>query len=205
MFETTVTALLEEKFVCEFSDPKNYHFLQNAENIEDIRQFVGRLGRTLKTTESDSAWYLGLKTIDDKNALRARFKKIKHEIAPIMVFMRTAMEAEGSDRVMTAGDHLQYDRLLNRIGESASLQEQLRGMAKFGREYESTDISTSARLIRVIDALVAQGYLHCTDKEARKYRVTGKIEYFHEVLQFIFDHEMAEEPIVIPPKNGELF
>lgn len=49
------------------------------------------------------------------------------------------------------------------------------------------------------------GYLVLANPEREIYRVTGKIEYLQEVVEFLMSHEGVVEELDDEPENASLF
>ena len=60
-------------------------------------------------------------------------------------------------------------------------------------------------LERQLKRLRENGYLVLANPEREIYRVTGKIEYLQEVVEFLMSHEGVVEELDDEPENASLF
>ena len=67
------------------------------------------------------------------------------------------------------------------------------------------DGTLRSALERQLKRLRENGYLVLANPEREIYRVTGKIEYLQEVVEFLMSHEGVVEELDDEPENASLF
>lgn len=200
MFDDIVSRLLEGEFICEVSDPHGFSFLASTAtrngmtNADDVNQYLGRLKRKLSTTNSGTAYFSSRTDIDDrgKRAAKALFAEMKNNLRLLVDFFKLVMDYTGNDYAVRPGQIVDLNQMVAKISENQSLVEALR---KVAIQCKGVGGDTDrVRAEKVIKKLRADGYLVETNKEADIYQFTGKIEFFHDVIDFLIQHDnIAEE------------
>jgi hypothetical protein len=89
-----------------------------------------------------------------------------------------------------------------KISENQHLGEALRAFAALGNEYRSNDPTQRAMLEKVLQQITKAGYL-IPDRERDHYQVTGKIDYFYQVMDFLAENEENIEDDTEKEPEGE--
>lgn len=204
MFETVVIKLLEGKFICNTAYPDLFEYLRSEGVRREVDGYLSRIGRRLATTPNVQAYYSAHAAVgqQERPEIRALFREIKHDLKPVLGFLNLAMQATNADTTLYAGDVIDFPTVLMRISENPHLGEALRGFASLGKEYGSSDSSQRAMLDKVLQQMTKSGYL-IPDRERDRYQVTGKIDYFYEVMDFLAENEENIEDDTDKEPEGE--
>jgi len=190
MFEAVIITLLEGRFLCNTAYPDLFRYLGEESTRREVDGYLSRIGRRLASTPHGQAYYAAHAAIGPKERVlvRALFREVKHELRPVLSFLNLVMQSTQRDETLSAGDVLDFSKLLVAITENSHLSEALRGFASLGKEFASNDSSFRAMLDKLLQQMVRTGYL-LPDKDRDRYQVTGKIDYFYEVLSFLAENE----------------
>lgn len=200
MFEQAIHALLAGDFICEFRQPALYSFLQDQDQHARVSRWVEEIGYRLSRLGDDGAYFLAHTRVDkdQRAAIRKQFAEIKTEHGPRMQFLMTVQQALGNDLMLTPGSLVDLPSLVERISNSPKLLEDFRSVLPY---LVGSRVTTSVHdnLKRALDGLRRDGYLIERNAEREIYMVSGKIDYLHQVIAFLLDHE----PSVVPeePSN----
>lgn len=190
MFESIITRLLEGEFICRASYPDLFEHLKDESVRREVDGYLFRIGRRLASTPNAQAYYAAHASIGprERAEVRTLFREVKHELKPVLGFLNLVMQTMNADKTLLAGDVIDFPTLLIKISESQHLGEALRSFAALGREYGSNDPSQRAMLEKVLQQMAKSGYL-IADRERDRYQVTGKIDYFYEIMDFLAENE----------------
>lgn len=204
MFEVVVIKLLEGRFICNSAYPDLFEYLRSEGVRREVDGYLSRIGRRLATTPNVQAYYSAHASVgqQERPEIRALFREIKHDLKPVLGFLNLAMQATNADTTLYAGDVIEFPTVLMRISENPHLGEALRGFASLGKEYGSNDSSQRAMLDKVLQQMTKSGYL-IPDRERDRYQVTGKIDYFYEVMDFLAENEENIEDDTDTEPEGE--
>lgn len=209
MFERTAIRLLEGGFVCESTMPECFRWLRLQEAQDEMSEFLGKIGRRLAVTPRGMAFYAVWKTIgnDERAEVRRVFASVKQSIRPMVHFLTLCMDAGSKNASPAPGDTVEYPALLKAITDNAHLLEVLRGFGLMGKDFAVTDSSAKGMLDKVVAQMEKAGYLAIFNEEQMTYRFTGKLDYFHQVVDFLLDHEgvaTAEQQKEDESQQGDL-
>lgn len=190
MFEQIIHSLLAGQFICQFRHPGLYEFLQDEDERNRVTQWVEAVGYRLSRLGEQGAFFLSCGAIDaDRRAgIRKQFKDIKTEQWPRMQFLMTAQHALENDLLLTPGSLIELPYLVDKISNSPKLTDDFRAVLPY---LNGARVSTSLHdnLKRTLDGMCSDGYLTVRNAEREIYMVTGKINYLHQVIEFLLDHE----------------
>jgi len=212
MFDKTVVALLEGEFICHTKYPDSFSQLKNESFRRQVNGYLTQIDRRLATTAHGDAYYMAYQKIEDKDReeIRLSFKKIKGGLRSVLHLLNLIMQAQCADQSIGAGDVIDFPKILHLISESPHLSEKLRELPSHGKEFVSSDSSLSALLNRALQHMEKAGYL-IQENKGDRYRVTGKIDYLYEVVDFLTENEQSireledHDPEVEKGENGRLF
>ena len=190
MFEQIIHSLLAGQFICEFRHPALYEFLQDEDERTRVTQWVEAIGYRLSRLGEQGAYFLSYGDVDAdrRTGIRKQFKDIKSEQWPRMQFLMTAQHALENDLLLTPGSLIELPNLVDRISNSPKLTDDFRAVLPY---LIGARVSTSLHdnLKRTLDGMCSDGYLAVRNVEREIYMVTGKIDYLHQVIEFLLDHE----------------
>lgn len=204
MFETLIVKLLEGQFICNAAYPDLFEYLKSEGVRREVDGYLSRIGRRLASTPNIQAYYAAHASVgpQERSEIRSLFREIKHDLKPVLGFLNLAMQATNADKTLYSGDVIDFPTVLLRISENPHLGEALRGFASLGKEYASSDSSHRAQLDKVLQQMTKGGYL-IPDRERDRYQVTGKIDYFYEVMDFLAENEEGIQDDTDKEPEGE--
>lgn len=191
MFEQAILLLLKGHFICETTQPQLFRWLKDEQHREDVSAYLAKIGRRLAMTAGNLAVYAAWTRIgsDERVEVRRVFASVKHTIRPVIQFLTLCMDASKMDSAPAVGDRIEYHALLRAVSENAHLLERLRSFTGMGKEFVSTDASPKGMLDRVLQQMERWGYLEPVNRDQVAYHFTGKLDYFHELIDFLQEHE----------------
>lgn len=207
MFEATVKRLLQGEFICEVAAEDCFRYLKHSEQRREVEAFLGKLGYRLAGTANQLAYYAAYQQIDGeaRGEIRRIFQTFRVELQPVVEWLDMMMQCQQQDVALSPGDSLSFSGLLKTIENNQALADRLQGFARF-KDFLSGDDSTKGRLEKLLKTLSAWGYLHLASRDTWVYKVTGKLDYFYQALQFIQEHEeLPLEQKEDDAQQGELF
>ncbi|MGK0523940.1 MAG: hypothetical protein ACI92N_001575 [Pseudomonadales bacterium] len=191
LFERTITALLQERVICEVSDDELYNYLLLQANQDSVNRFLVQINRTLRQTSAHDAFvcaYLDTSDADTKDAIRHQFRDVANNLEAFVQFLRLVMMLEANDRPVLPGDKLSEGAILDRIAAAPALESKLRSLAE--KKVFHTKRSDSAGQIRaVLSSLEKMGYLKPIGTSGSLYRATGRWSWLYDAMTFIQTHE----------------
>jgi len=187
MFETVVKQLLQGEFICAYTQPDSFQYLQHPEQHEKVDAFLQQLNYRLAHTPQKSAFYAAYQTIDEaaRSDIRKVFQRFRGELQPVVEWLELMMEASQQDKSIMTGDRLYF--------------------AKF-KSFTGSDTTLKTRLEKLLNTLADWGYLVLVDKDSLIYQATGRLDYFYQALDFIRDNEqIIDEASNEEPAQESLF
>jgi hypothetical protein len=204
MFEATVVALLKGAFICRTAYPDLFSYLEDGTVRDQVDTYLSQIGRRLAATPHEEAYYAAYRTVgpDERQEIRTLFKEVKYELRPVLNFLNLVMQAQRADRTLGTGDVIDFPQTLMRVSENPHLVEMLRGFPAMGKEFASSG-KERPLLERLLQQMVKSGYL-VPDRQGRdRFEVTGKIDYFYEVADFLAENEQAIREAQDQESEGE--
>lgn len=191
MFDRAAHALLMGQFVCEVSAPEEFRYLSDEGNRNALDAWLRKIGRRLNVTESGYAFYMAFEKVgpDERQEVKRTFAEIKHQLRPMINFMRLCMQAMRSEQAPTPGERIEFAAMLASITANAQLAEDLKSFPTLGKEFAVSDGTLRTILDRLFSQLTKSGYLSQIDREKEIYAFTGKVDYLDEALRFLMEHE----------------
>lgn len=197
-FRKTVEALLTGEFICPIKYPGFFRYLADEENAESVSSYVSRMGFTLgKVSESEnSAWVLFHSDIDSgdremEKAIRKEFQENQINVC-YFKWIGDGLRKES----ISMGDRISLRSFIDALKENRTLRESI--SVAIGKESDSEeDLCRS-----IIKTLTGRGYLSLSDDIESIYIVTGKIDYFYAMNDFLSEYyhldrkENEETPLV---------
>lgn len=185
--------LLSGTFICPHSHNHCFRLLESKEGAQKAETTLHALGRHLVQTPNGAAYFAAYSDPDnpsDRKAIAQQFEQIRSHVAPVVDFLTLAMNAGSPDSVLIPGDKVTFHDILAGVEERDAYKEDLKALGvspMFKRSQKHT--TTRDRLTVVMEELVNHGYLVLVDRESLFYVVTGKMDHFHGLIQFIVDHQ----------------
>ena len=181
--------LLAGEYICPIAFPPEYEQLQDDAVRTDVEAWLDQLGMRLARLGDDGAFFMAPAQLQPAQLNRVkdellRFRDVYGPWIRMLNLIRLAKE--GFHCVM--GDYVQVAELETAINESSTLEGQLRQLhgviANAAARHSNREF-----LKRLLEHLKADGLLVLVNPQSETYRVTGKIDQLHAVLEFIAEHE----------------
>lgn len=195
MFDAALRLLLSGAFVCETTAPAEYRYLQHETNQRLADEYLKKIGRRLAATGTGQAYFMAYADVGsgERPEIRRLFSEIKHDLRPLVNFLRFIMQTLRREETPTPGERIDFPAVFNAVSASPQLANELRGFATLGKDYTATDASVRGMLDKVFQQMTKGGYLLKIDQEREVYAFTGKIGYLYEVIEFLLANEQIAE------------
>lgn len=190
MFQNTVELLLQGQTICLVSQPEAYRYLSEPNLFAKVDEYLRLLNRRIKVIEEGLAFVACYCTIDDDNRqdIRHQLKEARDIFRPLVHFLDLAMTALIHDCAMRAGDTIRLSELLRGIENEPSLKQQLALLTNKG-VFKTHRSEISEQLNFILKKLADAGYVQRLDTGSTIYQITAKMNYIHEMIDFINDSE----------------
>lgn len=189
MFSTVVRALLAGDVICAVSSPDLFAYLSDAAKAEDVGAYLQRIDLKLAQSQRGSAYYAAClaESTETRKVAKENFKEVKQVDRPLVFFMDLLMRAMHNDDYLMPGSVIEASKLMASIDANPSFRSELQTLAILVSP--TNDGTDRARLAKVLKYFVGRGYLYLSNPERELYQVTGKIELFREVVDFLLEHD----------------
>ena len=170
--------------------------------MEDLGTVLREFGRTIRKTRTGSAFYLVWESLGtaEQRSVRSEFREFRNTLRPVVDFLLLVMNASQSDVPLRSGDTISVSDLSVRIEDNPPQRKKLEEIATLLSVRRET---VSERTAGVLDELAKEGLTVLRNRDAQVYLVTGKIDYFYEVLDYIDSREKITEEASESADSGE--
>lgn len=198
----TLEDLLEGKFISMETDADEFRYLSAEGTVEDLGTVLREFGRTIRKTRTGSAFYLVWESLGtaEQRSVRSEFREFRNTLRPVVDFLLLVMNASQSDAPLRSGDTISVSDLSVRIEDNPPQRKKLEEIATLLSVRRET---VSERTAGVLDELAKEGLTVLRNRDAQVYLVTGKIDYFYEVLDYIDSREKITEEASESADSGE--
>ena len=191
--------LLAGEFICPIAFNQEYEQLQDDGFRSKVEVWLGSLNMRLARLGEDGAFFMAPAQLQSTQLTRVkdellRFRDVYGPWIRMLNLIRQAKE--GFDCVV--GDYVQLAELETAINESSTLESQLRNLHGVISNVAARN-SNRDFLKRLLEHLKSDGLLVMVNPQTETYRVTGKIDQVHAVLEFIAEHEA----VITPPVDDQ--
>lgn len=190
MFERVIFLLLQGEFICPFSHPDEFRFLDEERNRDDATRYLARLSRRLAQTPHKSGYYLAFLSAgeSERDAIKVHFQDIKSTIGPVVLFFQLVMRTTGREDLLMPGALLESSAIMSKIDQDAGLRNELQNVALIGRA-TAAEGAHRAMFDKLLGKLRTEGYLVLANAERGLYQVTAKMEYLLDVVRFLQEND----------------
>lgn len=184
--------LTQGQFICPVAFESEYLWLCESQHRADVNQWLERIDMRLARTHDDGAFFTAPLTLQSADTIRVRdsLKQFRDTYGP-MVRMFNLVRESKPEFGCASGDFVQLAEIEQAVNESPILEGQLRSMvpviSKSSQRFSNREV-----LKRMLETMREAGYLVLANAQNETYRVTGRIDHLHAVLEFIIE----QEPIV---------
>jgi len=198
----TLEDLLEGKFISMETDADEFRYLSAEGTGEEVGTELREVGRTIRKTRTGSAFYLVWESLGtaEQRSVRSEFREFRNTLRPVVDFLLLVMNASQSDVPLRSGDTISVSDLSVRIEDNPPQRKKLEEIATLLGVRRET---VSERTAGVLDELAKEGLTVLRNRDAQVYLVTGKIDYFYEVLDYIDSREKITEEAAESADSGE--
>ena len=195
MFDVIAMRLLAGKFLCETTAPEAFRALEEDAMRNDVDAYLRRIGRRLACTAGGYTYYMAFERIgtDERTEVKRLFAEIKHELRPMVNFLKFVMQALRNEEAPSPGERIDYPTILGAVTAHPQLVDELRNFAALGRDFTAADSTPRAMLDKVFGQVVKNGYLVQLDRDREVYAFTGKLDFLLEVIEFLMANEKIAE------------
>jgi len=192
--------LLSGEFVCAVAHETYFRQLQDDALQEKLNDYLRPLNRCLAFNDDGTVAYLSWLqlTPELRQQLGQHLKEVYQSLLPLLELMLLVQEISGRDAVLTAGDIVQINDMIQRCEDNPSLRERLQKLAS-DRYFRSTSDDVTLQVRQIFRRVVEQGYAIQPSAERHSYQMTGKIDYLLELVRFLQDEENLpiEDEVVV--------
>lgn len=185
--------LMAGAMICEYTDPRGHQMLCEEESRLAIARTLESLGYQLNSLGEGSVYFLCEQDTPSEAAVSQAMLNIMRGAGPIMQLFEALVRTAGDDRVFGAGAILDKPVLLARLSEQDTLSKNLKTVVRDMMRTNAKLDSNTAVLDRAFTRLEDEGYIKVEDRERERYRVTGKICYLEQVLDYIAEQAIIDE------------
>ena len=198
----TLEDLLEGKFISMETDADEFRYLSAEGTVEDLGTVLREFGLTIRKPGTGSAFYLVWESLGtaEQRSVRSEFREFRNTLRPVVDFLLLVMNASQSDVPLRSGDTISVSDLSVRIEDNPPQRKKLEEIATLLSVRRET---VSERTAGVLDELAKEGLTVLRNRDAQVYLVTGKIDYFYEVLDYIDSREKITEEAAESADSGE--
>lgn len=190
-YRKLITALLGGAVICPWSFPAEARLLEQQDIRNKINGWVSDLGMELAETSSGRGNYLVYRGFDPtvKAVARDMFSRVMKDLRFYVRMLEVLMNSFHADITMVAGEELRFHDLLNKVGQSPSLQSQLSELSSSKKHS-----AVKEQLESLFQRLVKEGLLVEANAKHSIYQVTARIELIQDVIIFIGESEKLSGP-----------
>lgn len=184
MFASVCTKLMEGRFLCKYTAEHEFRYLQEPDNFESVVDYLRPINMKVSRTMNGVAFYASYISLDKDahKAVKDIFKGMKSEIYDVISWINLLMESQDMEKCLMEGDLISSSRLTNILENNQLYKSRL---FNFHCIRDSKENSVSGRLDRLMRRMEQWGYVVSLDNEFESYQVTGKIDYYYEMIEFI--------------------
>lgn len=194
VFPRLIESLLKGDVICEFTDELAYRYLEEPRHIQEVDSYLRRIGRVLKSTQDQSAYYCGYYEINNPAArvqVKRQFNEAMNDMEPLVRWLRLASAAQSNSAPLRPGDTLRGSELLEAIESAPALTQELERLSRT-RMFSNASTGAKKQLDAILKKLLDNKYLVSRGTSGSVFVATGKWGRLYEVLQFIASHERLD-------------
>ena len=194
-FGRIIESLLAQNFICQYADPAGFEYLSKETYSQHVDEFLRKIGRCLRQTDDQSAYYCAYLHLDSQHTRRhlsQQFRQTINILEPMVRWLSLCMSATQRDAPIAAGEVIRQGEILSALENAPALVDDLTLITRSGVFATKKD-RASDQLNHVLISLCEQGYLLSSSPGSSIYTATGKWSYLFEVLEFIHTHEEIGE------------
>lgn len=183
--------LLGGAYICPHAHPQDYEALQDPSTRAEVNLWLGGIDKRLaRVFEDDGAFFMAPLTLGSSDLAKVKedLVRFRDVYGPTILVLNLIRQTDLDNPAFQAGDLVQVAQLETAVSASLSLENQIRSL--FG-VVKGLVRETSNRVIlkRLMEYLREEGVAILVNAKTDVYRLTGKVDQIHQVLEFISEHE----------------
>ncbi|WPH19862.1 hypothetical protein [Variovorax paradoxus] len=183
--DSALKRLAEGCFVCEAKYSDEYEALLDMDGRAEAERWLDAIGYRLARLNDEGAFFMAhaVATTEMRTQFREELKSVRGKLEPVVAILESIRQAQGRNPQIHSGDMLWESELSEVIRQSSTLERRVLEM----RDINGARVgeSSNERVRRMLVQLEAEGYLVETNPTTRGYKVTGKIDYLYQLIEFI--------------------
>ena len=186
--------LLSGEMVCEHTDPRGHRLLMEEGPRQQVIETVEAIGLQLQSLGERTVFFLSDQDDPDEAAVKSALEEATRISVPLFVIFDALVRCAGDDQVFSPGYVLDKDVLLTQINRQDALKKNLERAVRDLRRSNQSASNNAALLDIALKKLLSERYLVMDDTEKERYRVTGKVCYLQQMLDYIVEREVIDVP-----------
>lgn len=205
MYAPTLNLLIAGHYICPVAYEVEYSKLIDEDFAATINETLGRMDLRLARLRDDGAFFVAPLTLQSQHVARVReellrFRDVYGPAVRMLNLLRLVKDSIG----LRAGEYLRLAELEQSVNNSSSLETQLRSLHGVVANAAARN-SNRDFLKKLLENLRSEGFLVLANSHNDTYRLTGKIEQVHAVLEFIAEQvSVTVEDRVVEPGDLDL-
>lgn len=183
--ESALRRLGEGAFICPVHYPKEFAALEEPQGRQRAEEWLRAVGYRLARLNDEGAYFMVHASVTPE--MRARFREelrtVRARLEPVVSFLELLRQSQGRDPHVHAGDLIWESEVSEQVRGSALMSQRIMDMRDISGA-RLTD-AVNDRVRRMLDHLVADGYLVETNPTNKGYTITGKVDYLYQLIEFI--------------------
>jgi hypothetical protein len=169
--------------------PRAYEYLSREQNLEDMNAYFARMERAIVSPDTGGSFFLIYSQggADELGRLRELHSKMLNEVYPLVRFLELILRASGAENMLQAGEDIHLNLVWGVISQNETLRIDLQDLATNIGAGRNNDNDYS-RLSAVLTKLHKWDYLKQIDADRQIFRVTGKIDLYRSLVDFLIEN-----------------
>jgi hypothetical protein len=191
---TILEELMAGKFICPVTNETAFNYLSSTRGFEQINTAIAPFERELIQLPDNSAFHLvatNLENKADKISIRKHFEECRDIIEPIVSFLVLISRVKPKVGILTSGLIVRYPELLSAIADNEHHLQQMNNLMTL-KLFKTSKQGTDDKLKAIFKGMIDVELIVEKNAADLTYQVSGKIDYFYSVMQFIADHESID-------------
>ncbi|SOE34081.1 condensin complex protein MksE [Delftia acidovorans] len=192
---SALKALAAGEFICNLRYPDEFEALEDPAGRLGAEQWLQGIGYRLAQLGEDGAYFMAhaILTAELRAQLREEMRAVRSRLQPVVSIMEAIRKTQGRAPRVHAGDMLYVTEIAEAARASSMLETQIMEMREVSGLKATDKLVT--RIQRMLEELEREGYVHETNPTAGGYRITGRIEYLYQLIDYISIHapQLAED------------
>ncbi|CAG9179997.1 hypothetical protein LMG23992_04137 [Cupriavidus laharis] len=194
MIEVVLKTILAGEFVCSVAHESEYNYLSDPDIRARVEANLNDLGcRLARTNPDDGAYYMAPRDVTTLavTKIKEELRRFRDVYGPAVLLLDLIRHTNSTEIALSPGDVIRLATMEELIIESASLENQLNNLSGVIKGFNPRQ-SIRENFRRVLEQLREDGYVTLFNPQADIYKITGKIEYLYQIIEFISENEAIQ-------------